>query len=61
MAKQTKKVFIAILVGPDGREYTSRIIAHDRREAMRIADRQGRLSGSVVVATDIDAVSAIWS
>ena len=56
-----KVVFIAILVGPDGQEYSRRIMAHDRREARRIADSGAALSFSSVVSVDVDAVSEIWS
>ena len=56
----TKKVYISTMVGPDGKTYTGRIVAYDRREAYRLAETGSRMSGSRVVAVDVDAGSLIF-
>lgn len=50
-----KVLFLAALIGPDGSEYTARIMAHDRRQARRMAESGAKLSGSSVVSVDTDA------
>lgn len=56
----TRKIlFSAVLVGPDGKEYISRIVAHDRRSARRIAISGASLTGSTVVSIDTDVGSMI--
>ena len=54
-----KVLFIAVLMGPDGKEYTSRILTYDRRSARRIATSGASLTGSTVVAVDTDVASMI--